>query len=284
MKRFLKILSVPAALAGVALLVWLETKRPLRREVESKLVRNARNLAVAGAAALALQLTEKPVATRLARLVGRRRLGLLKIVSLPRWLEIPAAVVLMDYTLYLWHVLTHKAPFMWRFNLVHHIDRDLDASTALRFHFGELVISVVWRAAQILAIGVSPASLRAWQMFLFPSILFHHSNLRLPEKWDERLQNFIVTPRLHGIHHSIVKAETDSNWSSGLTVWDRLHGTFRDDVPPDKIIIGVPAYQNPNETILTEILPLPFEKQKADWQSPKEISHVPDTNNTNRKN
>jgi sterol desaturase/sphingolipid hydroxylase (fatty acid hydroxylase superfamily) len=266
MKRFLKILSVPVVLGGVGVLVWLESRRPLRREVESKTVRGGRNLAVAGLAALALQIFEKPVAARLTELVERKNLGLLKIVRLPKWFEVILAVVLMDYTLYLWHVLTHKSPFLWRFHLVHHVDLDLDASTALRFHFGELVISVLWRSMQILVIGVSPRSLRAWQMFLFPSVLFHHSNLRLPESLDRALQNFIVTPRLHGIHHSIVRAETDSNWSSGLTVWDKIHGTFRNDVSPAEITIGVPAYQNADEVILTKILPLPFEEQKNDWQ------------------
>jgi sterol desaturase/sphingolipid hydroxylase (fatty acid hydroxylase superfamily) len=99
--------------------------------------------------------------------------------------------------------------------------------------------------------------------------LFHHSNLRLPENIDKALRNFIVTPRLHGIHHSVVRAETDSNWSSGLTVWDKLHGTFRDDVPPGRITIGVPAYQNKDEVVLSRILPLPFEKQKNDWRLAK---------------
>jgi len=268
MNKFLKMLSVPVALGGIGLLVWFEARRPLRREVEPKLVRSGRNLAVAALAALALQLTEKPVATRLAKLVERKNLGLLKSVRLPKWLETMLAVVLLDYTLYLWHVLTHKIPFLWRFHLVHHVDLDLDASTALRFHFGELVISVLWRSTQILVIGVSPASLAAWQIFLFPSILFHHSNLRLPESLDKQLQKFIVTPRLHGIHHSTVRAETDSNWSSGLTVWDKIHGTFQNDVAPDEIVIGVPAYQNPDEVILNEILTLPFENQKNDWQLP----------------
>jgi sterol desaturase/sphingolipid hydroxylase (fatty acid hydroxylase superfamily) len=269
MKKFLKILSVPLALGGVGLLVWLENRRPLRREVEPKSARSGRNLAVAAIAALALQIAEKPVASRLTKLVERQNLGLLKILRLPKWLEIALAVVLMDYTLYLWHVLTHKAPFLWRFHLVHHIDLDLDASTAVRFHFGELVISVVWRSLQIVVIGVSPSSLKAWQSFLFPSILFHHSNLRLPENVDRALQNFIVTPRLHGIHHSVVQAETDSNWSSGLTVWDKLHGTFRSDIAPEEITIGVPAYQDPEEVTLAEILPLPFEKQKNDWHLPE---------------
>ncbi|HEY8560392.1 MAG TPA: sterol desaturase family protein [Pyrinomonadaceae bacterium] len=268
MKKFLEILSVPVALGGLAALVWLERKRPLRPPVESKLVRGGRNAAVAALAALTLQMTEKPVAARLTKLVEEQNLGLLKIVRLPKWLELASAILLMDYTLFLWHVLTHKIPFLWRFHLVHHVDLDLDVSTALRFHFGELVISVLWRSMQILVIGVSPRSLAAWQMFLFPSILFHHSNLRLPENLDEALQNFIVTPRLHGIHHSTRREETDSNWSSGLTIWDKIHGTYRDDVPPEKIVIGVPAYQNPDGTTLAAILPLPFENQTNDWQLP----------------
>ncbi len=78
-----------------------------------------------------------------------------------------------------------------------------------------------------------------------------------------------MTPQLHGIHHSVIRAETDSNWSSGLTVWDKFHGTFRSDVPRSEIIIGVPAYQNPQEVVLTEILRQPFGKQKNDWQLPE---------------
>lgn len=267
MKNFLKILSIPLALVSLGVLIRLENRRPLRRTVESKLVRNKRNLAVAAVAAIALQITEKPIAARLTKLVERRKLGLLKLVRLPKWVETILAVVLMDYTLYVWHVLTHKVPFLWRFHLVHHADLDIDASTAVRFHFGELVISVLWRSAQILIIGVSPRSFAAWQVLLFPSVLFHHSNVNLPFDLDKKLQNFIVTPQLHGIHHSKVQAETDSNWSSGLTVWDKIHGTFRSDVPQAEIIIGVPAYQNPNELVLTKILRLPFEKQTA----PKEL-------------
>lgn len=268
MKKLLKILSVPLVLGGVGVLVWYEKRRPLRRAVESKLLRSGRNLAVAGIGAVVLQTLENPVAGRLTDLVERRNVGLLKIVRLPRWLETICAVVLMDYTLYLWHVLTHKVPLLWRFHLVHHVDLDLDASTAVRFHFGELTISVLWRSAQILLIGVSPAAFTAWQMLLFPSILFHHSNLRLSEKSEKFLQNFIVTPRLHGIHHSTVRAEADSNWSSGLSVWDRLHGTLRSDVAPEAIVIGVPAYQSADAVSLTEILPLPFEKQTDDWRLP----------------
>ena len=252
-----------ALVAGAgAALWWFERRRPLRRGVEPQGRRDARNLGVAAAAAVALRLTEKPVAARLTSLVERRRWGLLKRVALPAWLETALAVVLLDYTLYLWHVLTHRVPLLWRFHAVHHADLDLSATTALRFHFGELVASVPWRAAQILVIGVSPRAFSVWQTALLVSVLFHHSNARLPAGLEQRLNYLLVTPRMHGIHHSFVPEETNSNWSSGLTVWDRLHGTLRLDVPQDEITIGLPAYRRPEELALTKIIALPFAKER----------------------
>jgi len=265
-KKLLNWLSIPISLATFGALLWLENRRPLRASIESKTVRGGRNLAVAGLAAAAIQLFENPVAAPLTRFVERKNFGLLKLARLPKILETVSAVVLLDYTLYVWHVLTHRIPFLWRFHVVHHIDLDLDSTTAIRFHFAEMIISVAWRAGQILLIGVSPTSFAAWQMFLFPSILFHHSNVRLPAELEKHLSRFVVTPRLHGIHHSTERGETDSNWSSGLTVWDFLHGTLKRDAPQAEIIIGVPAYQNPDEVVLRKILPLPFEKQKPSWR------------------
>ena len=274
-------LSVPLVLASLGLLVWLERRRPLRREVESKLQRSARNLVVAGVGAVALQLTEVPAALRLTALVERHNLGLLKGLPLPWWLEVALAVILLDYTLYVWHVLTHKVPFLWRFHVAHHVDLDLDASTALRFHFGELVISVPWRIGQIVLIGVSPLAFSVWQMLLLLSILFHHSNVRLPIETERWLNRLIVTPRMHGIHHSIVEAETNSNWSSGLTIWDRLHGTLRLNLPQDEITIGVPAHRDREDVELKEVLALPFREQHPSWQLPdgrkprREITSLP---------
>lgn len=261
--------SVPLVVGAFGLLAWLERRRPLRRSVEPKLRREARNLAVAAVSAAALRVAEQPVVGPLSALVERRRWGLLKLWKLPVWLETALAVLLLDYTLYVWHVLTHKQPWLWRFHLVHHLDLDLDASTALRFHFAELMVSVPWRAAQVLLIGVSPLSLSVWQTFLFLSILFHHSNVRLPVEVERRLNSLVVTPRMHGIHHSLVKEETNSNWSSGLTLWDRLHGTLRQNVPQDAIIIGVPAYRDPDEVTLPKLLRMPFGEERPTWALPE---------------
>ncbi|HEV3470709.1 MAG TPA: sterol desaturase family protein [Pyrinomonadaceae bacterium] len=261
-------MSVPLVVGAFGLLAWLERRRPLRRAVEPKLRREARNLAVAAAGAAALALADKPLVEPLSALVERRRWGLLKLRRLPAWLEVALAVLLLDYTLYLWRVLTHKRPWLWRFHVVHHADLDLDASTALRFHFAELVVSVPWRAAQVLLIGVAPLSLSVWQTLLLLSIMFHHSNVRLPFEIERRLNALVVTPRIHGIHHSVVREETDSNWSSGLTVWDRLHGTLRLNVPQREVVVGVPAYREPRELTLPNILKLPFGEERPTWRLP----------------
>jgi sterol desaturase/sphingolipid hydroxylase (fatty acid hydroxylase superfamily) len=250
------------------LLLWLEHRRPLRRSVEPKLRRSVRNLSLAALSAVALQVSERPLIAALIPTVERRRWGLLKQCSMPCWLEAPLAVALMDYTLYLWHVLMHRSLTLWRLHLPHHVDLDLDASTALRFHFSELVVSAAWRAGQVALIGVSAPAYSAWQKLLMFSILFHHSNVELPIELERWLSRIIVTPRLHGIHHSIIRDETDSNWSSGLTLWDWLHGTLKLNVPQQAITIGVPAYRRSEQVSLPKIIAMPFASQPPSWQLP----------------
>jgi sterol desaturase/sphingolipid hydroxylase (fatty acid hydroxylase superfamily) len=263
--------KVPGWLTGLLVagtfmtLLWLE-RRPLRKLVEPKARREARNLAVAALSAVAIRVAEQPVSAPRTALVEQRRWGLLKPPSLPTWLEVPLAVALLDYTLYLWHVLTHKVPLLWRFHQPHHVDLDLDASTALRFHFGEMVLSVPWRAAQILVLGVSPLSLSAWQTATLLEVMFRHSDVELPFDVERRLCRLIATPRMHAIHRSIVPEETGSNWSSGLTVWDWLYGTLLLGVSQGEITIGVPAYRGPEEVTLPQVLAMPFEEQRDSWR------------------
>ena len=246
--------------AAFGLLLWLEKRNSLRDPVEPKGRRLARNLGVAGVSAAVLQLAERPVSVPLARLVERRRLGILQRFRLPPWLETTLAVLLLDYTLYLWHVLEHRLPALWRFHAVHHVDLDMDASTALRFHFGELAASIPWRAAQITIIGVTPRSLRIYQRLLMLLVMFHHSNVRLPTRVERWLSLFIMTPRLHGIHHSVIRDELNSNWSSGLTIWDRLHRTLRVKASREDVTIGLPKIRDPEDVTLPRVLKMPFER------------------------
>jgi sterol desaturase/sphingolipid hydroxylase (fatty acid hydroxylase superfamily) len=213
-------------------------------------------------------LVEMPVVLPLAAAVERAGFGLVPRLALPRPLGAILALLLMDYTLYVWHVLTHRVPFLWRVHLVHHVDRDLDASTALRFHAAEIAVSVPWRAAQVALIGLGPAELVAWQALTLTSVLFHHANVRLTPAVERALGWVVMTPRLHGIHHSVVREETDSNWSSGLTLWDRLHGTLRADVLQSAVTIGVPAYRDAEDVRLARVLLLPFRAQRPSWRWP----------------
>ncbi len=258
-------MSAALVLGELVLLVWLERRRPLRSAVESKSRREARNVALSAFTAMALQITERPIVSYVTALVRRRRWGLFQRISFPIWLEVPFAVAWMDYTLYVWHVLLHRLPVLWRFHLVHHVDLDLDTTTALRFHCGEMVISVAWRAGQVFVFGLSQLSLSIWQTALLLSVLFHHSNVMLRIEVERLVNRFIVTPRMHGIHHSIIPEETGSNWSSGLTLWDRLHGTLRLNVPQSQVTIGVPAYQNPGELTFPKLMGMPFRKMRPSW-------------------
>jgi sterol desaturase/sphingolipid hydroxylase (fatty acid hydroxylase superfamily) len=252
---------------GLALFSALERRHPLRGRVEPQVRRSGRNALIGAAALIVSTLAQSAVGPQVSRWRLRRRAGLVPMLELKPPFDTIASVALLDYTLWIWHRANHGLPLLWRFHLVHHIDLDLDASTALRFHFGEMALSVLFRALQVVVIGPTRKALSIWQRAIFGSILFHHSNLRLQPRFERMLALVIVTPRMHGIHHSARRDETDSNWSSLLSVWDRLHGTYRENVPDEALVIGVPAYQKPAEVTLGRMLALPFREQRDDWSA-----------------
>lgn len=243
------------AVGGAAFL--LERTRRARDYVEQPSIHTGRNLAVAGIAAATVQVLEAPLVLPAAHITAQRRWGITRSIR-PVWLRDVVAIVLLDYTLYVWHILAHRIPWLWRFHLVHHVDLDLDASTGLRFHAGELAASVPWRLAQIVVIGVTPRALSTWQALTLASVLFHHSNSRLGSRLERVLSWIVATPRMHAIHHSIDPAQLQSNFSSGLAIWDRLHGTIRLDSEPQHVTVGVPGYLKPADAALRRILTLPF--------------------------
>ncbi len=243
-----------------------EAWRPLRKPTQNKRRRVFINVGIAATAALALRFTFFPVVMGVAVFAESRQIGLTHYLQLSGLIGIALSVVALDWTLYYWHGMLHKIPFLWRFHNVHHVDLDLDTSTALRFHFGELAMSAFYRSAQVLIFGISPFSLVLFEMLITTFAQFHHSNVRLPIGFERFLSKAIITPRLHGIHHSIVRQETDSNFGTILTIWDYLHTTFRGNVPQDRITIGVPSFQDPRELGLFGALGLPFRRQRV-WRT-----------------
>lgn len=257
---------IPNAVRGLIIgtwlggLLWFEIRRQLRPRHKNKLRRDVRNSVIAAPAAAVMQALEMPLSFGIATYCQQHRFGILPLLPLRPAVRAIVGVLMLDYTLYWWHFLTHRVAFLWRFHQVHHLDQEMDATTALRFHFGEITISLGYRALQIATIGASPIAVAAWQVFLFLSILFHHSDIRLPLAFERRLGRLLMTPRLHGIHHSIKADEVNSNWSSGLTVWDRLHGTLHTGVPQSVLTLGVPGFLEESDDGVLKSLALPFTK------------------------
>lgn len=241
----------------ISILLLLEKHRPIRKPREQKSRRIIRNLAIAGLALL-VQAMEKPLINRSLSFTKKYNLGLLNFRQIPNWLRIPIGVLLLDYTLYWWHYLNHKSNLLWKFHEVHHADIDMDFSTANRFHFGEIFLSFFWRLSQITILGIDTASLTLWQNLLSYSILFHHSNIKLPRPLERLMQAIIVTPGIHTIHHSTIESDSNTNFSSGLSLWDKLHKTFRSPRANENLIMGTENLQNLSDINLIAMLSSPF--------------------------
>src|SRR5213595_1738326 len=255
-------------LAGIFIaLLLLQWRFPLRRHhfgVVRRLVRNW-ILSIPGFAVVRFAMLPVPMA--LAMWAQDRHVGLLNWLSLPSLALWIATFLLMDYAYWWWHWANHMIPFFWRFHNVHHTDLDLDVSTAARFHFGEMILSIGFLSLAVVAFGIGPIMLVVFFITFEAATLFHHSNWRLPIQVERILNLIIVTPRMHGIHHSIVQRETNSNWGTIFCWWDKFHRTLRRDVPQDALTIGVAAYREENELTLWKLLALPFRRQR-EWRLP----------------
>ncbi len=250
---------------GIALA--LEHLVPLRQATQSKSQRFFTNIGLATLSAIVLRFSFYPIVLYVAYKTEALGIGLLPTLGLRGIAEIVVSLILLDATLYYWHVMLHKVPVLWRFHNVHHIDLDLDTSTAFRFHLGELALSTAFRSIQIVVIGVPPFTLVLFEILVTAFAQFHHGNIRLPQKFERYLGWLIITPRLHGIHHSTIQSETDSNFGTALTLWDRVGGTYNPDVPQNTVTIGVPSYRDTSEQTLWNVLWLPFQRARP-WRYP----------------
>jgi sterol desaturase/sphingolipid hydroxylase (fatty acid hydroxylase superfamily) len=177
-------------------------------------------------AALVVLLFAGPL-TRVSEWVASSRFGLLHWLSLPPAATLLGAIVLFDAWMYGWHRANHRIPLLWRFHRMHHSEKDLDVTSAVRFHPGEIMLSSGLRLGVLAALGMSLPLLIIYELALAPVIQFHHSNVRLPERLDRWLRAVIVTPHMHRIHHSVLRREHDGNYASIFSFWDRLFGSYR---------------------------------------------------------
>jgi sterol desaturase/sphingolipid hydroxylase (fatty acid hydroxylase superfamily) len=249
-------------------LLMIEIRFSLRQGKRSKIKRFLINVGVSALALATAAYVVAPVALRLASWTSESQFGLLRIMPLPFTAEFILGFLLMDLTFYYWHRANHSIAFFWRFHNVHHVDPDLDVSTSFRFHLGEVLYSLGFRVLQIYLIGISLLTYLVYELIFQCATMFHHSNVRLPITVERCLNKVIVTPRMHGIHHSIVKNETNSNYSVIFRWWDLMHGTLRLNVKQSDVVIGVPAYSDPEDNKFLNLLILPFRKQREYWRLP----------------
>lgn len=263
MTQLLTRVGLPLLGAAFVALSIAERVRPLRARVANDrgARRLARNALLAASSGAVMGLAVYPLLFEVARRASASGFGLLALLprATPPLVQDAIAFVALDYSMYLWHRANHRMPLLWRFHRVHHADGVLDASTAFRFHAGEVALSVLYRAPVVAVIGVAPATLAWFEIALQLVTELEHANLRLPAGFERAVNAVLVTPRMHSVHHSQVQAETDSNWSVIFSWWDRLHRTMRSRATD--VAIGLPGHPDAAEQTLLELLASPLRSQ-----------------------
>lgn len=266
-----------AIFAGVFLIMALiELLWPKRRLLVSKRQRWFTNLGISVAATALLRLMAMlavPLAAVAAAFYAQaNQIGLLNNVSWPAWLKIAVALLALDLAIWVQHWASHKVPLFWRLHQVHHADRDIDVTTAVRFHPVEIGLSMLWKIVVVVPLGASPLAVFLFEVILNACAMFNHANIAMPLWLDRFVRLFIVTPDMHRVHHSVLRREHDSNFGFNLSVWDRLFGTYtaQPEAGHRHMTLGLPPYQSEDPTRFDWSLWLPFrsgERRKEDSES-----------------
>ena len=202
------------------------------------------------------------------RWAGLKPFGLIHIIPLPAAAQFVVAFLLMDLSFYWWHVLNHRIPVLWRFTTPSHRSRPRCLVRLPLSLWRSGNVGNFFRVVQVALIGISAPAFATYELVFQANTLFHHSNVRLPIRFERLLNKVLVTPRMHGIHHSQVQGETNSNYSVVFPWWDRFHRTLGLNVPQSEIIIGVPGYSTHGDDKLVSGLLMPFRKQRDYWRTP----------------
>ena len=188
--------------------------------------------------------------------------GLFNALNWPGWLELIISVLILDLAIWAQHLITHKVPLLWRLHRVHHADRDMDVTTALRFHPVEIVLSMLLKIGLVYLLGPSALAVLVFEVLLNGTALFNHSNLKLPLALDAVLRRVLVTPDMHRVHHSVHRHEHDSNYGFALSIWDRIFGTYvaQPEQGHDQMTVGL-EWQDDRPAHLKWSLMLPFHRK-----------------------
>ena len=254
------ILRIGAFVSVFAVMAVLEIMMPRRPLSKPKWKRWFTNIGIVVLNTALLRVTFPLLAVGIAIMAQMRGWGLLNITDEPAWLEFILAIIALDLAIYLQHVAAHKIPVLWRLHQVHHADPDIDLTTGARFHPIEIIISMIYKMAIVIALGAPPLAVVVFEVILNALAMFNHANFALPERIDAVVRRLFVTPDFHRVHHSTIGRETDSNYGFNLSIWDRAFGTYISQ--PEKghqgMDIGLKAYRDDGPTTLLWCLKQPF--------------------------
>jgi sterol desaturase/sphingolipid hydroxylase (fatty acid hydroxylase superfamily) len=248
------------AFVFVTMLVW-ELIAPRRDLSVSKALRWTNNLGLLVLNSLVLRLMFPAAAVGIAYSVALREWGLFNRVDLPFWFEIFAAVLLLDFAIYLQHRLMHQVPVLWRLHRVHHADLDFDMTTGSRFHTIEIIVSMLFKWGVILLLGPALIAVLIFEVLLNGMAIFNHANVSLPGAIERIVRSLLVTPDMHRVHHSTLVQETNSNYGFNLSIWDRIFKTYVDQPEKghDAMTIGLAEFRDAKQVDqLPGMLGLPF--------------------------
>jgi sterol desaturase/sphingolipid hydroxylase (fatty acid hydroxylase superfamily)/SAM-dependent methyltransferase len=255
-----------AALVAVFLLLaaW-ETNRPFFGHFQGSVARlnhGLTNVILAGFNILMVKLLFLPLWVLACNWGHRQGIGIIDWLGLPDGSAFVLAIMLLDMWTYWWHRWNHEVQLLWRFHAVHHSDYRMDVTTAQRFHMGEIALSSLLRVPVFVLIGLSIRHVVAYELALGIVVLFHHADISIGGGWDRRLRLLIPTPHMHKVHHSEVREETNSNYTSLFSIWDRLFGTFRMIPNPGNLQLGLEGYDNAQSQALGFLFKMPFIRQR----------------------
>ena len=244
----------------IIMAVW-EVVAPRRALTVSKALRWTNNLGLVFLNSFILRVLFPTAAVGIALMADEQQWGLFNLYELPVWFAVLASVVIMDFVIYLQHVMVHAVPALWRLHRVHHADLDYDVTTGARFHPVEIILSMLIKFATIILLGPPAVAVIIFEVVLNAMAMFNHGNVGLPKKLDTLLRWFIVTPDMHRVHHSVEDDETNSNFGFNLSWWDRLFGTYRDQprAGHEGMTIGIRGFREIKQSSwITGMLVMPF--------------------------
>lgn len=259
------LIRLAAFLGLFALFTLIETLAPRRGRALSRTQRWTTNFAIIiidGLTTRVMAVFLPLLAVGAALDASTQGWGILNLLHLPTWVSVIAAMVILDFAIWFQHMVFHKVPLLWRLHRVHHADRDIDVSTALRFHPIEIAASMLIKIGVVYLIGAPALGVILFEIVLNGSAMFNHANMRLPLGVDRILRQILVTPDMHRVHHSVHRDETDSNYGFCLSIWDRIFRTYTDQPRDghDEMVIGL-EWQDEKPGKLGWSLMLPFQRK-----------------------